>query len=227
MSYSTARLEGRALEHCLAGQGGDAIRMKSGSGKWERVRTAQTKEIMKVMKARVEQLWEDLEAYSLFRAGADMQCYSSSCGVNSVDLLLKTSNLSQLGGNMKIVTEAKWTRQSIPVAMKSACKSLAWMKVACASGRWTKSKKPIKSDYMGFLVVKPRKWELRLRHIAEPSFRKSYPFSRPPTRVLRKRQSGKSGKSGKSGWVKWRGTAPPSSEPRWPSGWPAHNSKRS
>lgn len=117
MSYSKPRLEGRALEHCLAKDSGHGIRMKSASGNWENVLSAEARDIRKFMKGRVQELFKQLEDCSLFSGGADMPCEEPACGTRSVDLLLKTSSLSELGANIQIITEVKWTRQSIRIAM--------------------------------------------------------------------------------------------------------------
>ena len=216
------------MEHELAGHRGFVIRMCGDAGSWIRVASPQAREIRQNMRARVSTLWADLEKYSLFRGDADVQVDTglAEFGRKSVDLVLKASPVSELGA-CQILLEVKWTRQRVASALEAGMKSFGWLKQACKTGRWHKSRKPVKADYFGALVLKPNDWQLVLRKVGDEDFQAIYPASKPPVRALRDRR-------GRSGWSDYKGDAKPG-DPRWPSGasstigasgWPEHNRKR-
>ncbi len=161
--------------------------------------------------------------HSLFNAGADLPC-RGEFGQKSVDLLLKSGCASPcFGAGESILCEVKWTRQTLKTAMEVGYKSFSWLQIACRAGRWSASRKPIKANLYGCLVVKPTCWELQLRKESSPSFRKAYkyPASEEPVRLAK----GRSGKTGTTGWPKYRKGIKPGHK-KWPSGWDRHNKKR-
>ena len=61
MAFSKARLEGRALEHALAGDGGSFVSMHDeGKGSWVRVSTKAAKAARSYMQGRAEVLVDQL-----------------------------------------------------------------------------------------------------------------------------------------------------------------------
>jgi len=72
-SFSRARLEGKALEHALAGFDGDGVRMRHDGpkGPWEELLTPQAKAAMKYAKARAPDLRSEFASAGLLVQGAD------------------------------------------------------------------------------------------------------------------------------------------------------------
>jgi len=199
--YSKARLEGRALEHSLSCQGGRSIRMFSGT-KWHYISTKEAADIRRFMKTRVDELWEDLSCFGLTRQRADC-AIASDCEQHSVDLVLWSADSKD-----EILVECKWTRQSISIAMLEAQKSWRWMRPALkGNGRWSASRKPIKAEAMGAMVITPHAWKLIVK--GYDGWEKTYPQAR---------YFWQSKRSGRSNWEKWRGGRDPGTPFWWPSG---------
>ena len=87
MSFSIARLEGRALEHAISQQSGHGVRMKDpSSGKFVCICTAQTKAIRKYMKERVQTLVKDMASQGLHFAAGEAPVRLEDGEVKSVDV---------------------------------------------------------------------------------------------------------------------------------------------
>ena len=73
VAFSKGRLEGRALEHALAGDKGLFVRMYDASqGKWVQVKTPEAKAARKYMKGRCEELVLELLQKGFSCSAADM-----------------------------------------------------------------------------------------------------------------------------------------------------------
>ena len=220
VAFAAWRLEGRALEHELAKQGGLRIRMKTGGGVWVLVCDAEAARIRRAMRCRVADLLKSLRECGFHRRRADCSLsFVAATGIKdtkSVDLILWDSSRQQEG-----LVEVKWTSGYMSAALRSAARSLPWMRLACHGGRWSSNRSLVKAGLVGALAVSQTKWEFRLE-TADGQPLAVYPGEQPPPPM-----KSRSGRSGRSGWEKYRSGASPGSV-RWPSGpsgWPAHNAR--
>ena len=221
VAFAACRLEGRALEHELAKQGGLRIRMKTDAGVWVWVCDAEAASIRRAMRGRVADLLKSLQEFGFHRRRADCSLtFIAAAGVRdtkSVDLVLWDAHRRQ-----EVLVEVKWSSRSMALALLSAERSFSWMRLACRGGRWSSNRSLVKAALIGALAVSRTKWELRLE-TADGQPVAVYPGEQPPPP-----KKSRSGRSTRSGWEKWRGGASPGSA-RWPSGpsgWTAHNARR-
>ena len=184
--YSTARLEGRALEHALAGEGGFRIRMKNAEGVFDWVGGTAAKDIRMMMTRRVEELKADLKGEGLHVQDADCPVRLGGMGgeERSVDLRLWSSK-----HNCGVLVEVKWTRRGLNAALKHGRKSLPMLKEACRSGMWSRSRNKVNASMVGVLVVTPTLWHGTLSDVEGSA---SFQYPSPTAHVPRKRQSGTS-----------------------------------
>jgi len=204
MSYSKARLEGRALEHTLAGDRCVGIRMKDSSGRWHLVNTPQSREIRREMKSRVESLLAELieQGFTKLSADSPARLGGDHLEPQSVDLVLRGDALEETA-----LLEVKWTRQSMRVAHNQGVLKLPVLKQCCIGGRWLRSRKEIKAKLYGVLVVGPSRWQMELTKTGTV-WKRQYPIWDPEPRKRKPRPSG---------WAAYRGNARPGSS-LWPSG---------
>ena len=183
-SYSTPRLEGRALEHELAGDGGFVIRMKGADGKFFPISGAGPKQIRMDMRTRVAKLQKELEEQGLYTRGADSPVKLGD-ETRSVDLRLWSTPHTATA-----LVEVKWTRRSLDVAHGWGWESVPWLKRACQEGVWLKGRKEVQAEVVGVLVVRPNDWRCTLTRSVGPTRTLVYPrVGEPPKR---KRRSGTS-----------------------------------
>ena len=183
--FSKARLEGRALEHALAGDGGKRIRMKDPkSGSFEWIGGAEAAEIRRYMDTRLGGLREEMQKEGLHIQRADCPV-TIGREARSVDLCLWSS---PHGGNALV--EVKWTRRQMGVAMAWGSASLPMLKRACKEGVWMRGGKGVKASVVGVLVVRPQDWCCKLSP-ASGSTSVQFP-SDEGQRTPRRRSRGKS-----------------------------------
>ena len=202
MSFSTARLEGRALEHALANDRRRGVRMLAG-GEWRAVTSPAALEARRFMRVRAASLSEDLKVRGLHVRGADLTAkveLDDVVAAISVDLRLLCASRQGIG-----LVEVKWTRQSMAVGLAQAEKMLPKLRAAAKSGRWASGRKPIAAVAVGVLVVTPTRWHLEL-HAVKGQWTDVHGTSIEAAAVKRK-----------SGWEAWRGDRKPGGA-RWPSG---------
>ena len=183
-SFSTARLEGRALEDTLAGDRSHRIRMKDDRTRVFRwVGGVEAAEIRKYMAARFSQVKEEMAQHGLTIQDGD--CPVRIKGARrSVDARLWSSFH---GANALV--EAKWTRGLARDAMAEGEKSLPMLRDACSEGVWLRSRAKVKASVVGVLVVKPSSWRCVLSY-TDGSSSAEYPTVSPPP--PKKRRGGKS-----------------------------------
>ena len=158
-SFSRERLEGRALEHALAGDARQSVRMYDDrQDKWVAVSTDSAKAALRLMRARVATLLPELRAAGLSVLGAD--CPVTVDGTrHSVDLRVRV-----MDKRADCLMEVKWSRKSLDVALGDAKKSWSWQRRACQGGRWLargslKPGKPIQAAAVGAVAVGPAAWK--------------------------------------------------------------------
>ena len=178
--FSKPRLEGRALEHALAGDGGVAIRMKD--REFQPVCTPEAKQIRRYMDNRVAELRTAMEPQGLYLGPADCPVKLAAGDHISVDVLVWSSAHQ---GN--ILTEVKWTRRSQAAALKWGKQSLPKLRAARSGGTWLRSRKEVKAVGTGVLVVRPADWYLELTALGKSVIK--YPKAMLTTK---KRASGRS-----------------------------------
>ena len=128
--FSKPRLEGRALEHALAGDGGSSVRMyDKPKEKWVTVTTDVAKEARRYMKERAEELVEDWTQRDLFVCRADLPVTLCQDDMEthgkqiSVDILM----WSRARGEHALI-EVKWGRQDFKGVRERARKFLPKLK---------------------------------------------------------------------------------------------------
>ena len=218
MTFTQERLEGRALEHELKGDGGSYVRMyDKQASKWVNVKSEAAKAARDYMKGRCEKLVEDLlqRGFLISPGSADLPVTLHKDDANehgkqiSVDVFL----WCQARGEHALV-EVKWGRkQNFKKVRESARTSLPKLKAASERGRWSRSDRRISAPLVGALAVTPRTWALELQSV-EGSWTSVHKAEDP----LPQSSAGSSKASGASGWVKWRKGAAPGDKPLWPSG---------
>jgi hypothetical protein len=183
-SYSTPRLEGRALEHALAGDGGFTVRMKDARGEFHPVGGPVAKRIRQEMAMRVAQLLLELKEQGLrFVLGdADLPVQLEE-GTRSVDLRLWDTH-----HQAHALIEVKWTRRSLDVAQAWGWKSVPWLLEACCGGVWQRGRKPVRAGCVGVLVVRPNDWRCTVIPSKGQQRKSVYPMAAEPVR----RRSGQS-----------------------------------
>ena len=216
VSFSKPRLEGKALEHCLAGVRGFGVRMLAGK-KWVVVETTTAKTAMKEMRVRAQTLKAELDAAGLCVLAADraVKLDGKSLSVD-VRILVKARKAEGL-------VEMKWTRQRLSTSIAEARKKLPSLTEASKRGRWMrqngKAGDAVKASIVGVLAVGPQSWRCELSAVCSDWTGSYHPVQQPTS----------SRRSGVSGWEKWRGKAAPGHPKKWPRGaynWDAFNSKR-
>lgn len=219
--FSVPRLEGRALEHEMAMDGGRRIRMRSSDGAWVWVSGRQAADVRTFMKKRWAEVRAAMAQSGLHRRRADCPVNVSTAGglrePKSVDLVLWCSSREK-----EALVEVKWTRRSLPQAISRAERSLPWLRRACETGRWHSSRAAVKAELVGVLAITPTSWQLCLEDASGP-WSGTFPVAGHLSPMKRR--------SGASGWARYRAGARPG-DPRWPSGasgpsgWPARNASR-
>eukprot|EP00973_Karenia_brevis_P067267 9353770-Karenia_brevis.AAC.1 len=107
--FSKPPLEGKALEHCLAGGRGFSIRMKDEkANKWVVVGDARARAAMKEMRTRAKTLKEEMAAAGLSVLGADRPVRVEGEVNLSVDVRASVKAKGSEG-----LLELKWTRQRL------------------------------------------------------------------------------------------------------------------
>ena len=151
--YSTPQLEGRALEHALAGNAGFKIRMKNPTTLvFEAIGGDLAKNIRIMMRDRVAALRTSMKEQGLFIQDAD-------CPVDlgdeerSVDVRLWSSSHYS-----DALVEVKWTRRNLEKALRLGKKSITMLKKACRQGVWSRSRSKVKASMVGVMVVMPGQW---------------------------------------------------------------------
>ena len=214
MEFSRARLEGRALEHAIAGNSGSHIRMLSDDGCVVIVRSEQAAAATVYMKERYTQLKAQLSEKGILCQGGDKVVRLSEedaaevslrIAELSVDLVVWCQTLQA-----SVLVEVKWSRANFSNAVERGIVDLPKLKAACFNGRWKLSRKMVTAKYYGLLTVSPGQWAL-LIHCSANTWSASLDSSSPPapTRIR---------SSGASNWVAWRGDVAPGARPWWPSG---------
>ena len=197
-SFSRARLEGKALEHALAGFDGDGVRMRHDGpkGPWEEVRTPLAKAAMKYAKARAPDLRSELASAGLLVQGADRAVRVGSDTV-SVDVRVWSKD-----HGMEALLEMKHTRQSLAVSLKSGLKKLPMLKQAAIGGKWLQNNgkpgKDVRAGAIGALAVGPSSWECVLQ-CARGTWETTYPRPDPPPPMPRRSGRHKAGVKRASG----------------------------
>ena len=149
-SYSTPRLEGRALEHALAGDGGFTIRMKDARGEFHPVGGPLAKNIRKEMAIRVAQLLPELKEQGLHAVLGDADLpVKLKEETRSVDFRLRDKHHQAYA-----LVKVKWTRRSLDVAQSWGWESVPWLLDACRGGVWLNGRKPVRAGCVGVLVVR-------------------------------------------------------------------------
>ena len=86
-TFSKARLEGRALEHVVAGDAATGIRMREEStGKWAAVKTQDAKTVLKYMKVRGKEVMDQLPARGFICSGGDVPVTLEDADVKALSL---------------------------------------------------------------------------------------------------------------------------------------------
>ena len=112
-TFSKARLEGRALEHVVAGDTAPGIRMREEStGKWAAVKTQDAKAALQYMKVRGKEVMEQLPARGLTSSGGDVPTTHQKDKVSSWQLVVQPSESCTCRNNM-------W-EPKLPLALCSA-----------------------------------------------------------------------------------------------------------
>jgi hypothetical protein len=178
VSFSQPRLEGRALEHALAGFGGDGVRMRDdAAGEWGLVRDARAKAAMAYMRIRADTLRGELASAGLLVQGADR-----AVRVHGDDLSVDVRVWAKDHGTEALL-EMKWTRQSLSVAMRQGLKKLPMLREASTHGKWLqKNGKPgkvVQAGAVGVLAVGPSSWRCSLE-CAKGTWEATYPPLAPP-----------------------------------------------
>eukprot|EP00973_Karenia_brevis_P078427 10888825-Karenia_brevis.AAC.1 len=216
-AFSNSRLEGRALEHVLAGDKGLYVRMHvEKEDRWVNLRTAEAKSAKKYMEERGGALLAELSERGLSclhgdrpvrLADADVRALSLQKNTISVDMVLWCSCLQ---GNALV--EVKWGRGALSKTLEGARASMAKLKAGGMRGKWQAGRKAVKASAVGALAVSPKRWVLELESL-DGRWIGSYSSEDPlPEPQPRKKQSGS------SNWVEWRKGAAPGDKPLWPSG---------
>lgn len=215
--FSVARLEGRALEHAIAGNSGCHVRMLDKRKRPVLIRSEEAKAARKYMRARYSTLQADLLKRGCSCRGGDRvvklaQSDAKRLGQEqvSVDLLL-------LCGYGYALVEAKWSRRSLQGSLDFGMKCLPKLRAA-TQGRWS-SRRAVTAKLVGVLAVSPSAWTLTLISIAS-----TWATTLSSSDVLEEQRERKR-KSGVSNWKAWRGAAVPGDE-RWPSGKPGRSGRR-
>ena len=178
VSYSTPRLEGRALEHALAGDGGFSIRMKDARGEFHPVGGHVAKKIRQEMTMRVALLLPEMkeQGLHLVLGDADLPVQLEE-GTRSVDLRLWSKHHQSYA-----LVEVKWTRRSLDVAQAWGWKSVPWLLEACCGGVWQRGRKPVRAGCVGVLVVRPSDWRCILMPSKGQQRKSVYPMAAEPAR---------------------------------------------
>jgi hypothetical protein len=216
VAFSKARLEGRALEHALAGDRGSSVRMYDERAKrWVQVRTLVAKAAMLYMRCRAKVLVAQLLERGFACKSADVPAtlHKQDAGKygKSISVDLRLHCKAKAGGAL---VEVKWTRGRKADAVRRVRGCIPKLKAASLRGRWNGSDRRISAALVGFLVVCPKTWSLELQG-AQGRWKHTCSAEDDPLpqRAARMKQSGK------SNWKTWRGDAPPGS-PEWPNGKP-------
>ena len=185
MSFSIARLEGRALEHAISQQSGHGVRMKDpSSGKFVCICTAQTKAIRKYMKERVQTLVKDMASQGLHFAAGEAPVRLEDGEVKSVDVRCWLSSRQTYA-----LLEMKWSRQGLPAALAYGRRSLGWLRSTARSGVWQVSRKRVAASVVGVLAVGPTKWTCEVEAVSG-SWHVRLPKPAKATRKVKRWESG-------------------------------------
>ena len=181
--FTKPPLEGRALEHALAGDPGFRIRMKNPqTGIFEWIGGVEAKAIRTQMAVRVALLKSEMKTQGLHIQSADCPVHLGQ-ETRSVDVCLWSKQHC-----CNALVEAKWTRGTFHAATRRALRSVPMLKKACAEGIWQRSRKKVNAAAIGVLVVSASSWYCRL-----VCARTSVPMEFPcAERKVKKRRSGRS-----------------------------------
>ena len=205
VAFSQERLEGRALEHALAGDRRDSIRMFDElSGTWVFVKTQAAKAALKCMRGRCKELVRQLQERGLVWEGAD-KAVTVDGATMSVDLYLHCTSRDG-----KALVEVKWGRGPFKACVKRARGCIPKLKAAATKGKWLASRKSVTASLVGALAVSPETWSLELQAVKGRWKATVDPETPLPKAVVKS--------SGQSNWPKWRKSATPGDKPLWPSG---------
>jgi hypothetical protein len=206
VAFSKERLEGRALEHALAGDRRTSIRMyDERSGEWVSVATQVAKTALTQMRRRSKDLVQQLQERGFVCSGGD-KAVTVDGSTMSVDLYMQCASR----GGWALV-EVKWGRKDFKACVRRAKGCIPKLKAAAARGRWLSSRKVVAASIVGALAVSPETWSLELQ-AAKGRWKDAYDAETPPVAKTARTWSGK------SNWEKWRKGAFPGERPAWPSG---------
>ena len=210
-------MEGRALEHVLAGHNKLFIRMYDEENqKWVKVTTTVAKNALRYMRGRCKKLLEELEERGLSCKGGDKAVKVGGTNM-SVDLYL----YCKARGGYALV-EVKWTRESFKACVRRAKACIPKLKAAANGGKWLSNRREVAASIVGALAVNHETWALELQ-AAKGRWKDSHEPGAPLPEPVQKSRNG----SRLSGWKKWRAGVSPGDKPLWPSGKPGTRAKRS
>ena len=211
VKFSKVRLEGRALEHALAGDKGPFVRMFDvATGKWVVVKTEVAKTARRYMAGRAKELLQQLCEKGFFCSSADVPVtlHAQDAGTHGKQISVDVHLWCQGKGEHALV-EVKWGRRDFKKVQAKAKGCIPKLKAASLRGRWSRSDRRIAASLVGALSVSPSTWALELQ-AARGRWKSSC--------TAEDSLQAKAKPSGKSNWQAWRKGAAPGDKPRWPSG---------
>ena len=215
--FSKPRLEGRALEHAIAGQSGNYCRMLTDAGEVVLVRSEEAKAARQYMRTRYREVESELAGRGFACQGGDKAAVLAVRDKDALSLPKREISVDLCGWSKQMsryaLVEVKWTRLSLQKSVEKARSSIPKLKAACLRGTWA-SRNPISAGCVGILVVTPTRWRLELQEASGPARALFASSDEPPPMP----QPSRKRKSGVSNWVKWRGDAAPGEVLKWPSG---------